>query len=1102
MNIPYVTDLLLCPFIGASRWSLWLCLFMAVVPSASYASVPTLRAERLRCEFRENPLGIGELRPRLDWRTVTDDVSVRGQTQGAYRILVASSPALLDSGRGDLWDSGRVESGQSTQIVYGGTILEPRHDAWWKVLVWGREGREGRWSETAHWSRGLRDSDDWTGKWIGLDAELPSDGSVLSEEQQRRFADLKWMSTTLKPSNTGPVTAFVRKTFSVSQARALVRATLLTTVDQRARIVVNGRLLGEIARWERARPLDLTTFMTPGENVLGLELTQDDGCPPAIVAEIELVYADRTVERIVADPTWLFSTPDKKGDNKAKDEQGGWQPLVSIQGGRSPWGGSPQTAGHALLPVPFLRSEFDVGKQVARATLYATAFGLYEIHLNGKRVGPSQLAPGWTDYSRRVQYQTYDVSALVHQGRNALGTLLGDGWFAGTLGGTGHRYAYGAYPRVRVELEIQYADGTKKTVGSDRRWKASYGPILHADLQQGCAYDARKEMPGWDLPGYDDSGWRQVSVGLRLRDPAGPLTVQRTVVEAGNLEPARVIEDLPALVVTPQAQGSYLVDFGQNLVGWVRLKVRGKSGQKIVLRHGEMLNANGSLYTSNLRGAAAVDTYWLKGGELETLEPRFTFHGFRYVEVTGLDAAPGPDDFTAVVLHTPLERTGDFSCSDDDVNKLFRNILWGQKGNYVDVPTDCPQRDERLGWAGDTQVFARTGLYNFDGAAFLERWLVTMIEDSQAADGSFADVAPVLPHRKGRVSTAWGDAAILCTYVLWTQYADTRVIERHFDALCRYMAFLEARARNGVLKLGGYGDWLHKGGTAKDEVIDTAYYAYLCSQMSEMAEAIGRSRDAARYAAQAATVKEAFRSSFILPDGSIQDSGQTGYALAFTMGLVPNDLKKEMSAKYVASLEANDWHLATGFIGTPRLLPGLSEAGRDDVAYRVLLQRSYPSWLYQVRLGATTMWERWDGWRPEEGFQTVNMNSFNHYAFGAVAEYLYCQVAGIATEGPGFRRVIVRPRPRQGLSRAAASYEAITGRIESRWESRADGFVLDVVIPPNTTAKIHVPASAPEAVLESERPAATAAGLSLLGYSDGAAVYEAGSGTYHFFSRR
>lgn len=1088
--------------LGAARCLLRLFLLFAVVCFAPLqAAGSTLRAERLRCEFRENPLGIGEIRPRLDWRVVTDDASVRGQAQSAYRILVASSPAVLASGRGDLWDSGRVASAQSAQIVYDGSALEPRQEAWWKVLVWDKDGREGAWSEVAYWSRGLRDADDWSGQWIGFDKAPPEDGSMLSEEQKRRFSALKWMRAPLNPSKTDPLTAFVRKSFLVSRAQHLAKATLLITCDQRARIVANGKVVGETTRWERARPLDLTTFLSPGENVLGLEVSQDDGYPPAVLAEIELAYADGTVEWIPTDASWLFSVSAQEGWTVANFAATGWRPLAAIKGGRSPWG-SPQNAGHALLPVPHLRSEFEVGKPVARATLYATAFGLYEIRLNGARVGPVQLAPGWTDYRRRVQYQTYDVSAFLRQGRNALGALLGDGWFAGTLGGTGHRYSYGAYPRLRAELEIRYADGTREIVGSGRGWKASYGPIVYADLQQGCAYDARKELPGWDLPGFDDSGWSPVAVGLRQRDPDGPLTVQRTVVEAGNLEPARVIEKLPAMTVSPGAKGAYMVDFGQNLVGWVRLKARGKSGQKIVLRHGEMLNPNGTLYTSNLRGASAVDTFWLKGEGTEALEPRFVFHGFRYVEVSGLEAAPKLDDFEAVVLHTPLERTGDFSCSDEDVNKLFRNIVWGQKGNYVDVPTDCPQRDERLGWTGDTQVFARTGLYNFDGAAFLERWLVTLIEDSQAADGTFADVAPVLPRRKGRVSTAWGDAAVLCTYVLWTQYGDTRVIERHFDALDRYLAYLESRARNGVLKLGGFGDWLHKGGSAKDEVIDTAYYAYLCGQMSEMAAAVGRSSDAARYATLAASVKEAFRRAFILPDGSIRDSGQTGYALAFTMGLVPDELKREMSEKYAASLEANDWHLATGFIGTPRLLPGLSGAGRDDVAYRVLLQRSYPSWLYQVKLGATTMWERWDGWRPEEGFQDVTMNSFNHYAFGAVAEYFYRHIAGIETDGPGFRKIVVRPRPQAGLSKAAASYEAITGRVESRWETRADGLALDVLIPPNTTARIHVPASSPEAVHESGRLASAAPGLSLLGYSDGAAVYEAGSGSYRFFVKR
>jgi alpha-L-rhamnosidase len=533
------------------------------------------------------------------------------------------------------------------------------------------------------------------------------------------------------------------------------------------------------------------------------------------------------------------------------------------------------------------------------------------------------------------------------------------------------------------------------------------------------------------------------------------------------------------------------------MVGWTRLIVSGKPGQKITVRHGEMLNPDGTVYQANLRSATGTDIYYLKGGSPEVLEPVFTLKGFQYVEVRGLTSTPTLDTVTGIVVHNDMQRTGTFSCSSPLINQLYHNIIWGQKGNYVSVPTDCPQRDERLGWTGDTEFFMRTGAYNYDVAPFLTSWLMTMCEDSQYPDGSFANVAPDADAGNG--STAWGDAALQCTYHMYEVYGDTEIIRAHYSAMSRYMDFLAAHSTNHVANVGGFGDWLNLGGGASAPVIDTAYYCYLSEIMSKMAGAIGNKADAERYSQLHANIRATFIKNFIQPDGSILDSSQTAYALAFTMGLVPDDQRGAMAGQFVDQLKRFDWHLATGFIGTPRLLPALHKAGLDNDAYKVLLQDTYPGWLFQVKLGATTMWERWDGWTPDRGFQSTTMNSFNHYAFGAVGRYLYANVAGIDTDGPGFSKIVIRPEIEPGLTSAKATYDSINGVISSAWILEGKQLILDITIPANTSATVYIP-SADGKVTEGSTSAAEAIGVKVTGHEGDSLIYHVGCGVYHFHS--
>lgn len=1056
------------------------------------AALARLTPEHLRSEYRENPEGIGEIQPRLGW-WLTGDPQARGERQTAYQIVAASTQEQL--AQPDLWDSGKVTSGQMQQVIYAGRALVARQSCWWRVRVWDENGVVGDWSTPAHWSIGLLARTDWQGQWIGLDAALPDDGSTLNDEGRARLKRQPWVYADVPVSKVSPATAYFRGTFSLPAGRKLARAEISVTADQVATVIVNGRRSGAVTRWEQIAPLDITALVAPGENVVGFEITQRDGYPPAALGEIVLSFAEGEPLVVPIDVTWRFATTPAADWATVGFDASTWRSVIAPPQKRNPWDGPPQTFTYWLPPAPYLRQTFDVTKPVRRATVYATALGVYELELNGQRVGRDYLTPGWTDFHHRVQYQTYDVTGQLQRGANAVGAILGDGWYASVLGYTGQRYFYGGYPRFRAQLEIEYADGSLQVIATNGDWRAAFGPIRHADIMAGCAYDARMEQPNWTKARFDASGWQPVTTGLRAVDPTKP--VPEIAIEAANADPTRESDELPAHTLTEPRPGAWTFDLGQNMVGWIRLKVHGRPGQKIMVRHGEILNPNGTLYTSNLRGANATDVYWLRGGD-EVLEPHFTFHGFRYVEVTGLDAKPALDAVTGIAVHSAMDRTGDFACSSPLVTQLYRNVIWGQKGNYFEVPTDCPQRDERAGWTGDAEFFIRAGTYNFDVASFFTRWLGTLVRDTQLPSGAFGNVAPLFG--TAWTSAGWSDSALVCTYTLYRVYGDTRIVERNYDAMTRYMTWLAGQTKDGIVTMRGrgIGDHLNLDGGAPTTEIETAYGAYLAGAMAEMARANGRDADAQRYADAAAQAKAAFQREFVLPDGSIKNSHQVAYALAFAWDLLGADVKPKAADQFVAQIAARDWHLGTGFVGTPRLLPGLHRAGRDDVAYRVLLKETYPSWLFPVKNGATTIWERWDGWTPEKGFQTIAMNSFNHYAFGSVAEYLYRGVAGIDETAPGFRSILIQPAIADALTWARANYASISGRIASAWKREGDRVEMTVTIPVNTTATVYVPTNDPTSVTEGGKPTLAAKGVEFLRSENGAAVYRVGSGTYRF----
>ncbi|MBX3120021.1 MAG: family 78 glycoside hydrolase catalytic domain [Fimbriimonadaceae bacterium] len=718
------------------------------------------------------------------------------------------------------------------------------------------------------------------------------------------------------------------------------------------------------------------------------------------------------------------------------------------------WHGTTQDS----APCPYLRTEFELPAAPIKARLYISALGLFEGWINGKKIGNDLLAPGWTEYDKRVYYHTYDVLNLVHAGSNAIGAILGDGWYCGHVG-LAAREQYGDRPYLLAQLEVECADGSLVTTTTDSSWQCAKGALLESDLLMGESYDANQELTGWATTEYSGGDWEAATLGESLNPklvgfPRPPIRAVKTLQPV--TEPVKI---------ESESGPQWIVDFGQNMVGWVRIKLTAPQGTTMILRHGEMLSPDGTLYTENLRSAKQTNTYVFKGDPVgEVFEPRFTFHGFRYLEISGVPEAPKQADIQGVVLCSDLEETGSFECSHPLINQLQSNIVWGQRGNFLDVPTDCPQRDERLGWTGDAQAFVGTAAFNMNVAPFFAKWLQDLT-DSQKADGR---IPPVAPHPSLKVvpddgGPGWADALAICPWSIYQDYADRGLLEKIYEPLCRFVNFLEANSPGGIRASAdgelfrGFGDWLSIGVDTPLDLVGTAFYANSVDVVSKIA-AVVRPGDVLKWEAKHAAVVQAFRNRFVSPDGLVVGNTQSSYVLALAFGLIPKDKEQVAVQALVDDIGKRGWLLTTGFLGSGYLLHVLSDHGRTDVAFRLLLQTKCPSWLYPVTQGATTIWERWDGWTQEKGFQDVGMNSFNHYAFGAVGSWLYQKLAGISPGSePGYKSFTLKPFIGGGLRSARASYESSYGLIESNWSVDGDRFAWDIAIPANTEADVWVP---------------------------------------------
>ncbi|AQA15189.1 alpha-L-rhamnosidase [Streptomyces malaysiensis] len=1040
----------------------------ALTPSATAAERPGagLRVRSTTVEYAPHPLGLDTPRPRLSWVLDSD---ANDQVQSAYHIRVATSPDRL--GDPDVWDSGRTAAHQSVLVLYDGPALRPSTRYHWSVRVWDGHGRPSPWSAPAWWETGLLGAERWRARWITAPAALTAPPALDG-------ASWIWFPEGDPAAEAPAATRWFRG--SVPAPGTVRRAQLVVAADDGFTAQVNGtevaarEALGALKAWSHPVTVDITEFLRRGAATLAIAATNAERGPAGLLATLELTTEDGTTTHHHTDATWRTTDAEPPAGWADPDyDDSGWATAKEL----APWGSGPWGRVFPLQSPAQLRRTFRLTKPVARARLHSTALGLYEAHLNGVRVGRDQLAPGWTDYRKRVAYQTYDVTDALRRGANALGVTLAPGWYAGNIAWFGQG-RYGNHPALLAQLEVTYTDGSTERITTDQQWRAATGPLLTADLLMGEEYDARKETPGWTSPGFDDTGWQPAVT-------AADITAE---VVAQTDAPTRVERELKPVEVTEPAPGVHLFDLGQNMVGSVRLTVSGPAGRKIRIRHAEVLAPDGTAYTANLRTARPVDTYTLKGGGPETYEPRFTFHGFRYVEVTGYPGKPPLDAVTGRVMHTDAPFTMSFHTDSAMLNQLHSNITWGLRGNFLSIPTDTPARDERLGWTGDINVFSSTAAYTMESARFLTKWLQDL-RDGQTDEGSFPDVAPHLGD-VGNGAAGWGDAGVTVPWNLYQAYGDTRVLRENWPAMRRWITYLERHSTDLLRPAEGYGDWLSVEADTPKDVIATAYFAHATDLVARTAHVLGE--DPAPYEDLLTRIKAAFNRAYVSADGRVKGDTQTAYVLALSMDLLPADLRKPAADRLVALVQDRDWHLSTGFLGTPRLLATLTGTGHTDVAYRLLHQRTFPSWGYQIDRGATTMWERWDSIKPDGSFQDVGMNSFNHYAYGSVGEWMYQNITGIAPAAPGFREILIRPRPGGEVRSAEGRYDSPHGPVTTRW-SQGEDFSLTVSIPVNTTAEVWVPARRAADV--------TSRGTRFLRLADGCAVFAVGSGTHHFLTR-
>jgi len=1037
-------------------------LFLIAFFTGFWESKQNVTVDNLRCEYLEAPLGIDIAKPRFSWELVATST---GFVQQAYRIQVSARNADFEDTSKLVWDSGKVISGTTNQVHYEGINFEPHTYYYWRVAIWDHEGTYSGWSEPARFSTGPLSQSDWTAEWIG-DLTRP----IKSDEIYYPHPGYK-----SAPSTSAESPKWI-------------------TIDLAHRYQINKIELHPIHKEEKLFPLRYTIEISDDSLFSNSHMLIDETLADVTLKEGEIYKQKVThaaIGRYIRLKTDQLPTADGKTFAFGLSEIKVFEDDTNVAQGKKVvasditlgWTGAWQyeasflTDGYLrpdekkkysdeMPPSPLLRKEIEINKPVSHAFLYTSALGIYEAYINGEKVGDQILAPEWTDYDSHVQYQTHEVSHMLTSGANAIGAMLADGWYAGPRWSHPHRGGYGFFRQFIAQLVVFYEDGTNDVFGTDESWKyLESGPITHATNFSGEIYEAKYEQPGWDKPKFDDSGW--------IRPGVYPWP--ETTVRAQMNEPVKIIDKIKAVSVHQIADDTYIFDLGQNIAGWCELSLPYNPGGAIRLTYGEVLNEDSTLYTENLREATQIDYYHPAGESQISYEPRFTYHGFRFVEIKGLSKTPELANVVGKMVASSSPITGKFETSNDDINKLWENIRWTQWGNLISVPTDCPQRDERDGWMGDAQLFSQTAIYNLDMAAFYTKWMRD-VRDSQLEDGRFPDVAPHDGLWRGVYGApGWADAGVIIPWRVYQNYGDKDLLATQYESMKRFINFVETH-NPGMLwrNMQGrmYGDWLNgntiiaddypkTGGQVPNDVFATGYWAYSTGLLAKTAKVLGKEHDHIRYNKLASEIKKTFVDSFVNEQGVIQGNTQAGYAMALEFGLLPEHLREKAATRMVEAVRAYDYRISTGIHSTVWLMNQLTEYGYSDLAYQLLLSRRFPSWFYSIDQGATTIWERWDGFVAGRGFQNPGMNSFNHVAIGAVGEWMYHTILGIRLDesNAGYQHFAIRPVPGGNLDWARGSYHSIAGPIAVSWTNRGDDFNLEVEVPANTRATVTLPLS-------------------------------------------
>ncbi|MEP6757262.1 MAG: family 78 glycoside hydrolase catalytic domain [Chthonomonadales bacterium] len=1044
----------------------------------------------LKVNHQTNPLIIDSGQPVLSWQI---EDGRRGARQTAYEIRAASREELLKSDRADIVDTKKVVSDASVNIPWPGKSLASKLGVYWSVRVWDQNEKPSAWSKPSYFGTGLHQSD-WRASWIGLKS---------IEAPKISLAKLKWIwYPEGDPHANAPAgERFFRTSVTLPIGKPIKSATLIAAADDSFMAFVNGTKIGEGTSWQNAPSFNVANLLKSGAtNTVAISAKNASPSPAGIVSLLTITFSDGTMMKVSTTKEWKCSHDMAPGWEKPGFGDTKWIASMEIATvGDQPWG-VPSSGTGIGGPATRLRKDFALTRRIKSATLYATARGAYEFHINGARVGDAILAPGWTDFRKRILYQAHDVTKLVKQGDNALAATVGDGWYASGLGWTLQRNCFGPAPNsLLAELHVRYLDESEDVIISDGSWSGSTSPILRSEIYAGETYDARLEQPGWEKAGFAGKGWMPVDFTMAANAPAWqgdkePDAV--ALITAQNCQEIEVTETVKPIGMTNPAKGVYVIDMGQNMVGWLKVHANGPAGSTIKLRFAEILQANGNIYTDNLRKAEATDKIILNGSPL-TFEPHFTYHGFRYVEVTGWTGKPSISSFEGKVFHTAAPRVGKFACSSELVNQLSRNIDWGLRGNLESVPTDCPQRDERLGWMGDAQIIWSTACYNRDMSSFTSKFMRDIVE-AQSKEGGFPDVAPrVIDMADG--APAWGDAGIIVPYAAWRHYDDTTVVREHWAAMKHWIEYISSQNPNYLWlkrRNNDFGDWVPANSETDKNLIATCYWAYDCQLMEKMGRAIGEATDANFYHDMYLKIRDAFNTRFVHEDGTIANGSQTCYALALHMNMLDEKGQALAMKHLVRDIEKCDMHLSTGFLGSPYLMLVLTEHGRSDVAYKLLMNDTFPSWGYMIKKGATTMWERWNGDTGDPG-----MNSFNHYAYGAVGEWMYRYAAGIQidAETPGFKHMTIHPYIDDKMDFVTGEVETLYGIAKSAWKKLEDGSLqFDVTVPANTTATVYVPAKSGLTVTESDVPIGSQTYMAPIKRSGDSAIFSVAAGTYHF----